>query len=183
MSADYYLFRCTGCDFTDLHSTGVTYNYQGQPEKEPVIGIGWCEDCDAIVNTVGPYRDDEAESSLYELELALNDLEASSNQAIAFSAQEHKKEIEKKISDVRIRLSYFQNHPYSLRCIVCNGHQVTPFYLPFPDLDKSERINIQHSCGGELIVNHKGSIPLQNHLEVTINEEGRILSSEIKSTK
>ena len=182
MSADYYLFRCTGCDFTDLHSTGVTYNYQGQPEKEPVIGIGWCKDCDAIVNTVGPYRKDEADSSLYELELALNNLETSTDKKVSAAGQAHKREIQKRIDCIKDRLSYFQNHPYPLRCIVCNSHEVIPFYLPFPDLDKSERINIQHSCGGDLIVNHKGTIPLQNHLEVTFNEDGKILSSKVKST-
>lgn len=180
MSADYYLFRCTGCDFTDLHSTGVTYNYQGLPEREPVIGIGWCKDCDAIVNTVGPYRKDEADSSLYELELALNNPETSTIATASVPGQTHKQEIEKKIRSIKDRLRHFQNHPYPLRCIVCKGLEITPFYLPFPDLEKTERINIKHSCSGELIVNHKGTIPLQTHLEVTFNEEGKILSSEIK---
>ena len=180
MSADYYLFRCTGCDFTDLHSTGVTYEYQGYAEQEPAIGFGWCEACDAIVNTAGPYAEVEAHAAPGALERDLASLNSRATRTPSSPEQTPDKEkIEQAFNLIYKRLNYFQNHAYPIRCIICSSREVVSFELPPKEIDASDPIHIQHTCGGELMLSPIGQIPLSSHVHIMFYAGGETIASDI----
>lgn len=178
VSLPFYSITCTGCDFTDSYSFGVRFEYSGPAEQEPMHGIAWCKDCDHIVNTCTPFTREHAEAEINDIEAWI----ARNKQGLfARFSRTKKDEIRKSqqgISAVQSRLAYFQSTDFKPRCLSCGSHTVFSFHLPYGDYGELEKLNIEHSCGGQLMISMDGRFSFRHHPTVVFDKAGVIIRDE-----
>ncbi|MCK5826809.1 MAG: hypothetical protein KAG93_07225 [Desulfuromusa sp.] len=81
------------------------------------------------------------------------------------------------------RLEQFETTSYQDRCMYCGGSSVFTYNLPSCGLDKVERMNIRHSCGGQLLISMAGWVNFASGTKlpnIGYSENGMILYDERK---
>lgn len=180
MSLPFYTITCSGCGYEDGYSFGINFEYEGIPEREPLVGVAWCKECDSIVNTCAALDNERAQAEITDLEAWIN-----TNKAGWFAPFSIPKKLEihkahKQIRDVNARLAYFLANPYTDRCMSCGSHDVFPISLPDGEGGEAENLKIQHSCGGQLRIRMDGRLGFGRRPKVVFNELGVIVRDERK---
>lgn len=184
MSLPFYEITCSGCGFRYLHTYKTHYIYKGNPSRKPVLQIAWCRDCNEIIMACTPYTLSYAKYEIEQLNMLIGKNEKgffgwispSKRKAI----EESKRQARKKLDEVNERLKYFDNAEYKARCLQCHGYSVYPFELPSGDYCIVEKLEIEHLCGGQLLVSIAGRIGYVSHPKVVYDENGIIVHDERK---
>ena len=180
MSRPFYKVTCTECGFNDGYSYGIHYVYEGPSDHEPVFQAAWCSNCDKIVNACIPFSRARAEGEIHDLKMWI---ERNKRGLFAKFSKIKKHEVDKAAQEMKTiykRLKYFETIRYKPRCIRCGGHTVFPFDLPYGEFNEVENLNIQHSCGGTLVISMEGRFSFKSRPKVVYNETGTILQDERK---
>lgn len=177
MSLPFYKITCSGCSFHDGFNFGVDYTYEGPPEREPSIKPAWCKDCNAIVQACLPFTKEDAGnlSQISEWEQFLL-LETYTKNTKWWNRKKKMQQAEQKfLATKKQRLAYFESNQYVDRCINCGSHNVFSFSLPSADYAEQKKLEVEHSCGGQLIICMEGRLSFAKHSEIVYNDTGKIL--------
>lgn len=180
MSLPFYGITCTGCDYRDSYSFGVRFEYSGPTASEPMRGTAWCRDCDRIVNTCTPFTQEHAEAEINGIEAWITQ---NKRGLFARFSRTKKDEIHKSrlsISAIHSRLAHFQSVDFKPRCLSCGGHAVFPFHLPYGDYGELEKLNIEHTCGGQLMISMDGRFNFRQLPTVFFDASGAVIHDERK---
>lgn len=179
MSLPFYSITCSGCSYEDGYSFGINFEYEGPPEREPMVGVAWCKACDSIVETCTPFNEEHARAEIADLEAWINTNKAGWFARFSITKKLETQKTHKRIQDVNARLAYFQSTPYKDRCMSCGSHDVFPFSLPDGE-GEVENLNIRHSCGGQLRIRMDGRLAFGRRPKVIFNDLGVIVRDERK---
>ncbi len=191
MSLPYYKITCSGCSFDDGCAFGINYRYEGSPEHEPVLQNAWCRDCDKIVKICIPFNRRHAQGIVFDLNARYRKSNGGllarifRSKKLKFEVQQNIREDNQEALEINNRLRYFETIPYKARCLLCGSNSVFHFKLPNEGLGDVESMNVEHSCGGQLLIRIQGQINPVSYTQlpkVTYNDDG-ILHDERKSNK
>ena len=183
MSLPSYTIKCSECNFSDSYLDGTHYVYEGPPAHEPEVQVAWCRACDKVVNICAPLTVMEAQVKIRELYRLIGGCRGG---LFARFLKRRKQVAEKASQDIQIvrkRLKYFRSSPHKNRCLVCGSHDVFPFELPYDSAyDVIEALNVEHSCGGQLLI-EEGPSFAYSEIPKVFDENGVIvLDGESKGT-
>ena len=181
MSLPYFKITCSDCSFDDGCAVGINYVYEGPPEHEPGLQDAWCRDCDKIVEMCIPFNRQHTQRIVFDFSARYRKKHGGLLTKL-FRSKKLQVEVQKAIQEdfqealeTNNRLAYFETTPYQSRCLKCGGKNVFPFKLPSGAFGDVENMNINHSCGGQLLICEEGQINLVSYKQlpkVTYNDDG-----------
>jgi hypothetical protein len=180
VSLPFYGITCSGCDFLGSYSYGIRYAYEGPPDHEPVLEPAWCRLCNEIVMVCAPFTRECAQLAIADLNMVVKNNRGIFRR-LSKSRQQETQEANEELQAIYEHIQHFEEVPFKSRCLECGGHDVFPFDLPDGDYDEVEKLDIEHSCGGHLLISMKGRLMFGNRPEVIYNNEGEAIKNKRES--
>lgn len=178
MSLPFYTVACTGCTFDDRCGYAARFVYEGKADRQPVMLMSWCQDCDEIGHMCAPFTRKPAEYELADLKSWIDRNRSGMFARFSKSKRNAIVTAEEEIRAIESRLTYFEHTTYEERCLKCGGRHVFPIDLPYGEYGQPEDIGVTHSCGGQLRATMEGRISYGQGPRVGYDEAGGILFDE-----
>jgi hypothetical protein len=187
MSLPYYHIRCSNCEYTDMFSFDVWYEYAGGKDAvcQPYITQGWCEDCQQVVTICGPQNAETLRDNIKELSVIIKEEEEKRKQWRRLLLRKHADENaisawKERIAELNDCIELFKKHDYKNKCLSCGSPHVVPVELPdgFREYGNPIQLGVKHECGGAIMIISEGRIGYSDIPKVIYDITGNVVLDE-----